>query len=70
LSLAVKNGDSLAITASAYAAVVITNLGTSTVHANCGLGAIQQYKEFINSEAGSKAWKELAVRRVVEKKNE
>jgi len=37
LSLTVKNGDTLAITASAEAGVEITNIGANTVHAQCGL---------------------------------
>ena len=41
LNVTVSNGDSLIITASAYASVTITNTGNSLVHAACSLGKRQ-----------------------------
>ena len=68
LQLSLKNGDSLSLTASAYAGVVITNLGASTVHASCGLSAVQQYKNFLQSGVKGRVWEELLAK-IIKKRN-
>jgi hypothetical protein len=55
VELTLKNGDTLSLTASALAAVEITNLGTNTVSASCSLaeetiGEIEYIKLLLNQE--------------------
>jgi hypothetical protein len=64
LKLTVKTGDTMAITATAYAAVTITNLGTSNVHADCSLGIYEKLKDLIkghkkNEKKGNRIMKLL-----------
>ena len=50
LSVSVKDGDQLKITASALAKVEITNKGTSNVHADCGLSeSSKEEMKFVKS---------------------
>jgi len=78
LQISVKNGDSLAITASGEAEVSITNLGKSNVHADCSLAYLNEIEELFHQfnkkngkrhhkkkhhqRKGRKGWKKVLVK--------